>query len=112
VEYSDRIDIVTYYFSADATTMSKRKRRLRLCRICRKNPIWHTVDVKHPGPVCKRCYHAHVWPDRPSERKKRKEMQRQAKFAEELANTTNDPEELPAVLPDHEPPYRFSRNGG
>lgn len=32
-------------------------KRVRKCRICKKNPIWQGGDVKNPGPVCKRCYH-------------------------------------------------------
>lgn len=43
--------------------MSK-KRKERLCRICKKRPVWIGGDVKNPGPVCKKCYHAHVWPER------------------------------------------------
>ena len=39
-------------------------RKQRICRICRKRPVWTHADVKDPGPVCKRCYHRHVWPDR------------------------------------------------
>ena len=41
-----------------------KKRKPRLCRICKKRPVWIGGDVKDPGPVCKRCYHAHVWPER------------------------------------------------
>ena len=43
--------------------MSK-KRKQRLCHICKKRPIWIGGDVKNPGPVCKRCYHERVWPER------------------------------------------------
>jgi hypothetical protein len=25
---------------------------------------WRGGDVKNPGPVCKKCYHKKVWPDR------------------------------------------------
>ena len=46
------------------------RRKQRLCRICKKNPVWRGGDVKEPGPYCKRCYHKHVWADRPSARKK------------------------------------------
>ncbi len=50
--------------------MKKRKRRKpRKCRVCRKRPVWIGGDVKNPGPVCKRCYHKRVWPDRTSRRK-------------------------------------------
>jgi len=41
-----------------------KKRKERLCRICKKRPVWIGGDVKNPGPVCKKCYHAHVWPER------------------------------------------------
>jgi len=41
--------------------MRKKQRR---CRICKKRPVWTRGDVKDPGPVCKRCYHKHVWPER------------------------------------------------
>jgi hypothetical protein len=40
------------------------KHKQRLCRICKTRPIWIQGDVKDPGPVCKRCYHKHVWPKR------------------------------------------------
>jgi hypothetical protein len=41
-----------------------RKNKPRKCRICKKRPVWRGGDVKNPGPVCKKCYHKHVWPDR------------------------------------------------
>ena len=41
-----------------------KKKKQRRCRICKKRPVWTHGDVKDPGPVCKRCYHKHVWPDR------------------------------------------------
>ena len=44
----------------------KKKRRQRLCCICKKRPVWVGGDVKNPGHVCKRCCHAHVWPERPA----------------------------------------------
>ena len=41
--------------------MSKRKQRK--CRICKKRPPWR---YKHcPPGICKRCYHRHVWAERP-----------------------------------------------
>lgn len=40
--------------------MAKR-RKLRKCRICKKNPVWRGGDVKDPGPFCKKCYHKKVW---------------------------------------------------
>jgi hypothetical protein len=30
--------------------------------------VWRGGDVKNPGPVCKKCYHKHVWPDRQASR--------------------------------------------
>lgn len=45
------------------------KRRHRVCGICRKRPPWHYKNC--PPRVCKRCYHAKIWPDRPSVRKLR-----------------------------------------
>jgi hypothetical protein len=38
-----------------------KKRKPRKCRICKKSPVWTGGDVKNPGPVCKKCYHKHVW---------------------------------------------------
>jgi hypothetical protein len=32
------------------------------CRICKKRPPWKGKNC--PPGVCKRCYHAHVWPER------------------------------------------------
>ena len=47
--------------------MSK-KCKQRRCRICKKRPVWIGGDVKNPGNVCKRCYHAHVWPEHKNRR--------------------------------------------
>jgi hypothetical protein len=44
-------------------------RKPRKCRICKKRPVWTGGDVKDPGPVCKRCYHKKVWPERKTMRK-------------------------------------------
>jgi hypothetical protein len=41
-----------------------RNKKVRLCRICKKRPVWVGGDVNNPGPVCKQCYHKHVWPER------------------------------------------------
>ena len=35
----------------------------RLCRICKKRPPWRYKN--RPPGVCRRCYHKHVWPERP-----------------------------------------------
>jgi len=45
----------------------KGKRKPRKCRICRKRPPWGSK--KCPAGVCKRCYHKHVWTERPGARK-------------------------------------------
>jgi hypothetical protein len=50
---------------------SMKKRKPRKCRICKKRPVWIGGDVKNPGPVCKRCYHKNVWPERMSRRKQK-----------------------------------------
>ena len=41
--------------------MSKRKQRK--CRICKKRPPWRYKNC--PPGICKRCYHRHVWAERP-----------------------------------------------
>jgi len=41
--------------------MSKRKQWK--CRICKKRPLWQYENC--PPGICKRCYHAHVWAERP-----------------------------------------------
>ncbi|HEV8634430.1 MAG TPA: hypothetical protein VG370_09375, partial [Chloroflexota bacterium] len=38
----------------------------RLCRICRQRPPWKHKNC--PPGVCRRCYHKHVWPERPGAR--------------------------------------------
>jgi hypothetical protein len=40
--------------------------KLPQCRICKKRPPWKYKNC--PPGICKRCYHKHVWPDRPSAR--------------------------------------------
>ena len=45
----------------------------RRCRICKKRPVWKGGDVRNPGPVCKKCYHKHVWRERTAQAKPRKE---------------------------------------
>jgi hypothetical protein len=40
------------------------KRKQRRCRICRKRPPWRYKNC--PPGICKRCYHKHVWAERPS----------------------------------------------
>jgi len=51
------------------STIVAGKRRPRRCRICRRRPPW--TDKNCPSGVCKRCYHKHVWPDRPDARGRR-----------------------------------------
>lgn len=41
----------------------------QLCRICKKRPPWRYKNC--PPGVCKRCYHKHVWPERPAARAQR-----------------------------------------
>jgi hypothetical protein len=42
-------------------------RKERLCRICKKRPPWRYKNC--PPGICKRCYHKHVWPERPEARR-------------------------------------------
>jgi hypothetical protein len=44
----------------------------RLCRICKKRSPWKYKNC--PPGICKRCYHRHVWPDRPAVRRLRQEQ--------------------------------------
>lgn len=39
----------------------------RLCRICKKRTPWRHENC--PPGICKRCYHKHVWADRPGARR-------------------------------------------
>lgn len=50
--------------------VKSKRRKQSLCKICKKNPIWHYKNSD--GTVCKRCYHKHVWVERPSARKSKK----------------------------------------
>ena len=43
-----------------------------LCRICKKRPPWKYKNC--PPGICKRCYHKHVWPERPAARKQRRRL--------------------------------------
>ena len=53
------------------TKKGKSKRRKQsLCRICNKSPTWRYKNSD--GTVCKRCYHKHVWAERPSAKKSQK----------------------------------------
>lgn len=45
------------------------KRKQQKCRICKKRPPWRYKNC--PPGVCKRCYHKHVWADRPAASKAR-----------------------------------------
>jgi hypothetical protein len=42
------------------------RKRTGMCRICTKRPPWKYKNC--PPGVCKRCYHRHVWPQRPAAR--------------------------------------------
>ena len=50
--------------------------RQRRCRICHKRPPWRYKNC--PPGICKRCYHAKIWVDRPAARRERKEAERAA----------------------------------
>ena len=50
--------------------MSK-KHKQRRCRICKKRPVWIGGDVKNSQGTCKKCYHAHVWPERQRRRRQK-----------------------------------------
>jgi hypothetical protein len=45
-------------------------RRPRRCRICKKRPAWNGKNC--PPGICKRCYHRHIWPERPAAREQRR----------------------------------------
>ena len=47
------------------TSMSKQ----RLCQICKQRPPWQYQNC--PPDACKKCYHRHIWVDRPVVRKQR-----------------------------------------
>ncbi len=40
-----------------------------LCRLCKKRPPWQYKNC--PPGVCKKCYHRHIWVNRPAARKQR-----------------------------------------
>ena len=92
--------------------MGKKRRK---CRICRKNPVWRGGHVKHPGPVCKRCYHKHVWQDLPSERQKRREMKKQLTQGtmpeERHERAPDDQDEAQFIWPNDQPPSSYTPNG-
>ena len=46
------------------------------CRICRKRPPWRYKNC--PPGICKKCYHARIWPDRLAARRERRATQRAA----------------------------------
>ena len=46
------------------------RKRQKMCRACRKRPVWRGGDVKDPGPFCKKCYHKKVWPAKRSSQQK------------------------------------------
>ena len=45
----------------------KKGKKQAKCRICHQRPVWNYKNS--PGDVCKRCYHRHIWSERPSVRK-------------------------------------------
>src|SRR4051794_24945484 len=46
-------------------TMSKQ----RVCSICKTRPPWQ--DKNCPPGICKKCFHRHIWVDRPAARQRR-----------------------------------------
>lgn len=58
------------------------KKKIRKCRICKTKPRY---KHKKQGmlDVCKKCYHAHVWEDRPAARKARKEAENKIEYYDE-----------------------------
>jgi hypothetical protein len=44
--------------------------RQRRCRLCHKRPPWAGKNC--PPGVCRRCYHRHIWPERPAARAERR----------------------------------------
>ena len=46
------------------------------CRICHERPPWHGKNC--PPGICKKCYHAKIWIDRPAARRERHEAERAA----------------------------------
>src|SRR5438270_10037950 len=55
------------------------------CRICRKRPPWRYRNC--PPGICKKCYHARIWPDRLAARRERRATERAA-AADPLADDT------------------------
>lgn len=55
--------------SREVTKQPKPRNKQRLCRICKKRTPWHYKNC--PPGICKRCYHKHVWPERPAARTER-----------------------------------------
>jgi hypothetical protein len=43
----------------------------RVCAFCHKRPLWR-------DKACKRCWHKHLWPDRPAARRERRAAERAA----------------------------------
>ena len=50
--------------------------RQRRCRICHERPPWQGKNC--PPGICKKCYHATIWVDRPAARRERHEAERAA----------------------------------
>jgi hypothetical protein len=42
------------------------RKKQKLCRSCKKRPVWRGGDVQNPGPYCKRCYHKQTRPPKPA----------------------------------------------
>lgn len=58
------------------------------CRICKKRPPWKYKNC--PPGICKRCYHKHVWPDRPAARRARRAATAPESAARDRADLTAD----------------------
>jgi hypothetical protein len=50
--------------------------RQRRCHMCDKRPPWRNKNC--PPGICKRCYHAEIWVDRPAARRERDAAERAA----------------------------------
>ena len=54
--------------------------RQQLCPICKKRPFW-IRKKSEKATTCKRCYHKHVWSERPAVRKERPDLKNRAQVA-------------------------------
>lgn len=54
--------------------------RQQLCPICKKRPLW-IRKKSEKATTRKRCYHKHVWPERPAARRERLDFKNQTQVA-------------------------------